>query len=440
MDVFKKLEILSNAAKYDASCASSGTARKNTPGGIGTAVRSGICHSWSDDGRCISLLKLLLTNKCAYNCAYCVNRASNDLPRALFTPEEIAELTVQFYKRNYIEGLFLSSAVYRNPDYTMEIILRTVALLREKYRFNGYIHAKAIPGADSALIRRTGFFVDRMSANIELPSEKSLNLLAPQKGKDAIFTAMRDMKSAMLDYRDGNSPSRSRRGFIPAGQSTQLIVGASPESDHSILSLSEALYRGFSLKRVYYSAYVPVTALDNRLPLVGPPLRREHRLYQADWLLRLYGFRAGELLSEKNPNFDPNLDPKSHWALSNMHLFPVEINSTDYEMLVRVPGIGLRSAQRIVRARMVRDLSFDDLRKTGAVLKRARFFITCGGRHLEKDESDVIMIRERIIGRPAPRLLADARERNPGDGQLDLFGPDILHAPGPDALAVTGEL
>ncbi|TAL35408.1 MAG: putative DNA modification/repair radical SAM protein [Spirochaetes bacterium] len=440
MDIYEKLEILSSAAKYDVSCASSGTDRKRAAGGIGTAVRSGICHSWSDDGRCISLLKVLITNKCAYNCAYCVNRASNDLPRALLTPEEIAGLTVQFYRRNYIEGLFLSSAVYRNPDYTMELILRTAALLREKYRFNGYIHAKAIPGADPALIRRTGFLVDRMSANIELPSEKSLALLAPQKAKGAIFRAMKDINGAILDYREGSRSPRPYRGFVPAGQSTQLIVGASPESDHAILCLSEALYRGFSLKRVYYSAYVPVTTADTRLPLADPPLRREHRLYQADWLLRFYGFSAGELLSEKNPNFDPDLDPKSHWALSNLHRFPVELTTADYEMILRVPGIGLRSAQRIVRLRTVRALAFDDLRKIGVVLKRARFFITCGGTHLEKGDLERGALRARIVGNHAPLLLTGARGEERSGGQLELFGPDFLRTRESGAVALTGEL
>jgi len=440
MDLYKKLEILSRSAKYDASCASSGSSRKNDLGGIGTAVKSGICHSWSDDGRCISLFKILLTNMCTYDCAYCINRVSNDLPRALFTPEEIAELTVQLYRRNYIEGLFLSSAIYRNPDYTMELIFRTVTILRKKYRFNGYIHAKAMPGADPVLIRKTGFLADRMSANIELPSEKSLTLLAPQKKKGAIFKAMINIKSNILDCRERDYSPGRERGFVPAGQSTQLVIGASPESDYTILNLSEALYRSFSLKRVYYSAYVPVTASDARLPVAEPPLRREHRLYQADWLLRFYGFNAGELLSEKNQNFDPELDPKSQWALSNMYLFPVEINKADYAMLLRVPGIGMRSAQRIMKSRTVRSLTFDELQRTGVVLKRARFFVTCNGKHLEKEELDVVSIKERIIGNHAPLLLTAARNKERSIGQLDLFGSNFLTAPEPGIIAITGEL
>jgi putative DNA modification/repair radical SAM protein len=342
---------------------------------------------------------------------------------------------MQFYLRNYIEGLFLSSAVYKNPDYTMENIYQTVSLLRKKYHFNGYIHVKVIPGADPLLIRKTGFLADRMSANIELPSQESLNFLAPQKTKTAIFNAMKSIRNTLLENTQNNRQVRS--SFVPAGQSTQLIIGASPETDLTILSLSEALYRNFSLKRVYYSAYIPITTSDTRLPVQHPPLKRENRLYQADWLIRLYGFTADELLNVQNPNFNPDLDPKSHWALSHMHLFPLEINKVAYNMLIRIPGIGIKSAQRIIKLRRVKKLTFDDLKKIGVVLKRACFFVTCNGRHLENNDVDTTIIQDRLSSARTTHRHPDRQEDT---GQLHLFNNNLL--PSRQALisATTGEL
>lgn len=397
MELMEKLSILADAAKYDVSCSSSGSNRKNTPVGIGNGAVVGICHSWSDDGRCISLLKILFTNFCIYDCAYCINRASNDRPRAAFTPREVADLTINFYRRNYIEGLFLSSAVMRSPDYTMELLLKTIMILREEYRFNGYIHLKAIPGADYSLIARAGKYADRMSVNIELPSRQSLKLLAPDKNFDDILTPMKNIGQAISQYREEKKKSRKAASFVPAGQSTQLIVGASPEPDYRILKISESLYERFNMRRVYYSAYVPVNS-DNLLPaLRRPPLLREHRLYQADWLLRFYKFKADELLSGEDPNFDIELDPKANWALRNLEYFPVEINRADYELLLRVPGIGVKSAGRIARARRNGSISYHDLEKFGVVLKRARFFITCQGKYYGGVPVREDLIRSRLV-------------------------------------------
>ncbi len=381
MDIAGKLEILSDAAKYDVSCSSSGSRRKNKNGGFGTGEVSGICHSFSEDGRCISLLKILLSNNCIYDCAYCVNRSSNDIPRTTFTPEEVISLTVNFYRRNYIEGLFLSSAVFRTPNHTMEMMLEVVQKLRVEHRFNGYIHLKVIPGADPLLINKAGFYADRMSVNIELPSSKSLKLLAPQKTTDSILKPMGVIKNKIDETQDEDKYFRRKQLFTPAGQSTQLIVGATPENDLGILKLSEGLYNRFNMKRVYYSAYVPVSKHPALLSDSPPPLRRENRLYQADWLLRFYGFKADELLDEENQNLDTNLDPKAAWALRNMHLFPVEINKADYEMILRIPGIGVKTAQRIIAARRVSRINHDDLKKMGAVMKRAKYFITCQGKY-----------------------------------------------------------
>lgn len=396
MEIMQKLEILSDAAKYDVSCSSSGSSRSNK-GGLGNAHLSGICHSWSDDGRCISLLKILLTNSCVYDCAYCVNRVTNDLPRATFTPEEVVSLTINFYRRNYIEGLFLSSAVYKNPDYTMEQLLQTVKILRTEYNFNGYIHLKAIPGADSSLIYEAGLYVDRMSVNIELPSNEGLKLLAPQKNKNGILKPMGFIKNQITEKTHEKMIFKHSPKFIPAGQTTQLIVGATPDPDISILRLSQNLYNHFKLKRVYYSAYIPVS--DNpRLPVISkPPLLREHRLYQADWLLRFYGFKAEELLSERNPNFDVALDPKCDWATKNLHYFPVEVNTAPYEMLLRIPGVGVLSAQRILAARRVGSLDYIALKKLGVVLKRARFFITCKGKYQGMMDMNELFIREALV-------------------------------------------
>ncbi|CDG35103.1 radical SAM family protein [Acetivibrio thermocellus BC1] len=397
MELQKKLEILSAAAKYDVSCSSSGSNRKNTKGGLGNAASFGICHSWSDDGRCISLLKILLTNYCVYDCAYCVNRVSNDIPRAAFTPQEVANLTINFYRRNYIEGLFLSSAVVKNPNHTMELLYESLRILRKEYRFNGYIHVKAIPGADLGLIEAVGKLADRMSVNIELPSENGLKLLAPQKNKQAILKPMNFIASKITEKRDERKVFKNAPLFVPGGQSTQLIVGATQDHDINILRLSENLYKKYKLKRVYYSAYVPVSKNPLLPDLKTPPLLREHRLYQADWLLRFYGFSADELLDERNPDFDPKLDPKTNWAINNMSLFPVEINRADYEMLLRVPGIGVRSAKKIITARKVKSLSFEDLKKLGVVLKRAKFFITCNGKYFFNCNLDQNLIRQNLI-------------------------------------------
>ena len=376
-----KLTILADSAKYDVACTSSGASRAAGAGGVGSCYAPGCCHAFTADGRCVSLLKVLMTNCCSFDCSYCVNRKSNDVPRATFTPRELAELTIEFYRRNYIEGLFLSSAVLVNPDYTTERMLAVLRLLRGEYRFGGYIHAKAIPGTSPELLEQLGFLADRLSVNIELPSERSLNLLAPDKGRHSIFRPMKQIAVSGAQSKQELTVYRHAPKFAPAGQSTQMIVGASPETDYHILKLTEGMYRKYSLKRVFYSAYIPVTE-DTRLPALDtkPPLLREHRLYQADWLLRFYGFRAEELLDEQHPDFNPLVDPKCHWAIGHLEQFPLEIMNAEYETLLRVPGIGPISARRIVSARRHGTLRFEDLKKLGVVLKRAQFFITCGGR------------------------------------------------------------
>lgn len=397
MDILKKLEILSDAAKYDVSCSSSGSNRSNKKGGLGNASMAGICHSWSDDGRCISLLKILMTNYCIYDCVYCVNRSSNDLPRAIFTPEEIIDLTINFYKRNYIEGLFLSSAVYKDPNYTMEQILKVVKTLRERENFNGYIHTKTIPGTDDSLVDQVGKYVDRMSVNIELPSEKGLKILAPKKTKQNILQPMRFISNNIIQTREEKKIFRFKPNFVPAGQTTQMIVGATDDSDLKILNLSENLYENLNLKRVYYSAFIPVST-NPKLPLIkSPPLVRENRIYQADWLLRFYNFKAHELLNENKPNFDLELDPKCDWALRNMDQFPVEINRADYRTLLRIPGIGVKSARRILSARQFTKLSFYDLKKMGIVLKRAQHFITCDGKYYGSKSTNTDILKAEII-------------------------------------------
>ena len=381
MDVFDKLKILTDAAKYDVACTSSGVDKKASAGGIGSASACGICHSFAADGRCISLLKVLMTNACAYDCQYCVNRRSNDTPRASFTPRELAELTINFYRRNYIEGLFLSSGVLKSPDYTCEQMIEALRILREEYRFSGYIHAKAIPGADSALIARLGMLADRMSVNIELPSQSSLQLLAPDKSKHSILAPMGYIQNRIQENSTDLVKYRHAPKFAPAGQSTQMIVGATPDTDYQILNLTEGLYHKYKLKRVFFSAYMPVTE-NALLPAMGtkPPLLREHRLYQADWLLRFYGFTASELLDSSHQSFNPYVDPKCNWALNHMELFPMDVNRAPYDSLLRVPGIGVTSAKRIVTTRRTSSLNFDGLKKLGVVLKRAQYFITCGGR------------------------------------------------------------
>ena len=380
MEVWDKLTILADAAKYDVACTSSGSDRAGTKGSLGSCSAPGICHSFSADGRCVSLLKVLFSNACSYDCKYCQSRRSNDFVRAAFTPRELAELTIAFYRRNYIEGLFLSSAVCRSPDWTCERMIETLRLLREEYRFRGYIHVKAIPGASGELIERLGLLADRMSVNIELPSEEGLSRLAPDKTREAILRPMALIRNAAAQSQEELVKYRHARPFAPAGQSTQMIVGATADSDLQILRLTQALYRKYQLKRVFFSAYIPLVS-DSLLPAleVKPPLLREHRLYQADWLLRYYGFAAEELLDEQNPSFNPLLDPKCNWALNHLEEFPVEVNTAPLERLLRVPGIGVRSAQRISAARRDRSLDFDGLRRIGVVLKRAQYFITCCG-------------------------------------------------------------
>ena len=367
MTIKEKLEILADSAKYDASCSSSGSKRKNE-NGLGNAHYAGICHAFASDGRCVSLLKILMTNACIFDCKYCINRRSNNVKRAIFTPEEICEITINFYKRNYIEGLFLSSGIVKNPDYTMEKLIETIYLLRNKYHFSGYIHAKAIPGASEYLLKKLGKLVDRLSANIELPRDDSLKLLAPDKKIDKISSIMQTVK-------DNRSHS-----FVPAGQSTQMIIGASKETDLDILGKSESLYSRYSLKRVFYSAYIPVNK-DKLLPTIEmPPLVRENRLYQADWLLRYYGYKVDSLLDKDNPNFNVLLDPKADWALRHFDEFPKEINKASYYDLLKVPGIGPTSAKKIISSRKAFKIDFDDLKKMGISIKRAKYFVTCNGR------------------------------------------------------------
>ena len=441
----KRLAILSDAAKYDVACTSSGVDRRGREGarrfgggdagdtgstvgmynsagksmGIGNTIASGICHSFSADGRCISLLKILMTNCCVYDCKYCRNRASNDIERAVFSPEEIAGLTMEFYRRNYIEGLFLSSGIIRNPDYTMELLYRTVYLLRNVHHFYGYIHVKGIPGASPQLIQKTGYLVDRMSVNLELPTAQSLQELAPNKHRRTILTPMRQIQEGINENKQELAVYHHAPKFVSGGQSTQIIIGATPESDYQIVQVAESLYKKFQLKRVFYSAFINVNE-DKDLPALtlGPPLLREHRLYQADFLLRFYGFEARELLSEKHPNFNVFLDPKADWALQHLEQFPVEINRASYEMLLRVPGIGVKSAGRIIRARRNGQLTFEHLKKIGVILKRALYFITCNGKMMypTKIEEDYIT-----------RNLLNVEERLPFDAsgvtyrQLSLF-------------------
>lgn len=458
MSLQKKLEILSDAAKYDVACTSSGVDRKGITGSIGNSAACGICHTFSNDGRCISLLKILFTNECIFDCKYCLNRASNDIVRATFTPEEVCNLTMEFYRRNYIEGLFLSSGVLNHPNATMELLCKTLKMLREVYHFNGYIHCKAIPGSDPSLIEMTGWYADRMSVNLELPTAEGLKTLAPHKNRRKILNPMKQIqlgRNALMARSDmdgiysssSNSnvdmnrldssgqacsarpslllpkkeqegknfdaiiqnPSSTgfglvkrpsvNRGFVPAGQSTQMIIGATPENDYQIISVAEALYQKFDLKRVFYSAYVSINS-DSLLPTLsdGPPLLREHRLYQADWLLRFYGFQAAELLSPERPNFNVFLDPKCNWAIGNLDIFPIEVNRADYYTLLRVPGIGVKSAQRIIKARKIAKLRFEDLKKIGVVLKRALYFITCNGKMMYPTKIEENYITNQLVG------------------------------------------
>jgi len=403
MDMFAKLEILTDAAKYDVACTSSGVDRPAVKGKMGSAVKAGICHSFAADGRCISLLKVLMSNDCAFDCAYCVNRRSSECERTTFTPSELCDLTMEFYRRNYIEGLFLSSAVVKNPDYTCELMLRVLRMLREDRGFWGYVHVKVIPGADQRLTERLGMYADRMSVNIELPSKVSLQRLAPQKSKEKILTPMAQIRDGIRENSKEIVKYKAAPRFVPAGQSTQMIIGASPENDCQILRLTEGLYKKYSLKRVFFSAYMPVVE-DRALPALNtpPPLLREHRLYQADWLLRFYGFSAGEILDDEHPDFNPLLDPKCNWAVNHIELFPIEVNTAPYEMLLRVPGIGVKSAMRIRAARRQCRLDFDGLKKLGVVLKRARFFILCNGRSISPLPMDNPLVIAGAISERSP--------------------------------------
>ena len=430
MELLDKLRILADSAKYDAACTSSGSNRKAGEGTLGGTVGGGICHSFSADGRCISLLKVLMTNSCVYDCQYCVNRCSNDIPRATFTPEELAQLTIEFYRRNYIEGLFLSSGVLKNPDYAMERMCRVLELLRGPYRFGGYIHAKAIPGCSPELMDKLGRLCDRMSINIELPSERSLNQLAPDKKKENILGPMGGIRDRIRANKEELTVYRHAQPFAPAGQSTQMIIGATPDTDRQILMLSQGLYRKYALRRVFYSAYIPVgnhALLPRDQP---PPLLREHRLYQADWLIRKYGFQAEEVLDEQHPSLDPLLDPKCHWAIHHLDQFPIDVNRADREQLLRTPGIGLKSTERILAARRLGQLTFENLKKLRVVLKRAVYFITCSGKMYRGVKFDYPFIYQN--------LTADVRRR-PGElpadipPQLSLFEapppPDFLLSP-----------
>lgn len=404
MELIEKIGILADSAKYDVSCSSSGSQRGSKSGLLGNTALPGICHSWSDDGRCISLLKILMSNACIYNCAYCVNRATNDVPRASFTVEELVRLTMNFYRRNYIEGLFLSSAVVGSPDETMMLMIEAVKQLRKVEGFNGYIHLKAIPGASEQLLKEAGFLVDRMSLNLELPTSQSLMLLAPQKKPEQITRPMQYLKHALIEHQPRGAISRRSLNqglgrFMPAGQTTQMMIGATKDTDRTIIRTAEAMYQRLTLKRVYYSAYIPVVQNNSLLPTaVKTPLLREHRLYQADWLMRFYHFTAEEILTDEDPELDMALDPKCQWALRNLEHFPIEVNTASLETLLRVPGIGNVTARRIISARRFGSLSFDDLKALNVVLKRAKYFITCRGKYYGKNALESEALRPILIG------------------------------------------
>ena len=394
----EKLRILSDAAKYDVSCSSSGSSRKNTNNGLGNAAINGICHSWSADGRCISLLKILMTNYCIYDCKYCINRKDNDIERAILSPDEIVKLTINFYRRNYIEGLFLSSGIIKSADYTMELMIAIAKKLRLEEKFNGYIHMKVIPGASRQLINEIGLYVDRVSVNIEFAENTALKLLAPDKKPTDISTSMGLIRKNMIENAEDKKIFKSTPSFIPAGQTTQMIIGASGESDYAILARSENLYKNFDLKRVYYSGYVPVNksgilvSTEQAVPMI-----REHRLYQADWLLRFYDFKADEILDEKDPFVDPLLDPKTNWAIKNSHFFPIEINKASYKDLLRVPGIGVTSAKRIVMTRKYSTIRYEHLKKLGIVIKRAKYFIVVNGEFLGFKKENPELLRNTLM-------------------------------------------
>ncbi|MFT5998460.1 MAG: putative DNA modification/repair radical SAM protein [Neolewinella sp.] len=411
--VKEKLEILSDAAKYDVSCSSSGSNRKNTKDGLGNSNGVGICHSYTEDGRCVSLLKILLTNHCIFDCAYCVSRSSNDVKRAAFTVKEVVDLTINFYRRNYIEGLFLSSGIFKNPDYTMERLVRIAKELRTEHKFNGYIHLKAIPGASDELIHEAGLYADRLSVNLEIPSEMSLKKVAPEKNYKDVYKPMNYLTGAIQGFKEEKKVIRSAPNFAPGGQSTQMVIGATPENDLTVLNLANDLYQQQKLRRVYYSGYVPIST-DNRMPaLKQPPVIRENRLYQADWLMRFYGFKVDEIVSEVHPELDLELDPKAAYALRNPQLFPIDVNRASYHEILRVPGVGVKSAKKIVSARRHGKLRFEHLKKIGVVLKRARFFITCADKEFKLLGKDPLLIRQLFT---APSV------QKGGFNQLNLFG------------------
>lgn len=417
--VLEKLKVLAESAKYDVSCSSSGTVRKNKAGTLGNTVGGmGICHSFTEDGRCVSLLKIMLTNNCIYDCAYCINRRSNDIRRATFTVNELVELTIEFYRRNYIEGLFLSSGVISNPDYTMERMVRVVKELRVIHRFNGYIHMKSIPGASQELVNEAGLYADRMSVNLEIPTEHNLKLLAPEKDHISVYQPMRYIQQGMLQSIEDRKRIRSTPKFVPAGQSTQMIVGATSETDKDILRLSSLLYKRPSMKRVYYSGFIPVNSYDKRLPVLATaPLVRENRLYQADWLMRFYQFRADEIVDDRFPNLDLDIDPKLAWALRNPEVFPVDINRADYSMILRVPGIGVKSAQLIITSRRYGRLNASQLKKMGIVMKKAQYFITC-------NELPMYTVNETTPDYLRKILTEPKKKKGEDDRQMKIIFPD----------------
>ena len=415
-DVLKKLEVLAGAAKYDVSCASSGSNRGNAGNGIGNASPWGICHSFTEDGRCISLLKIMLTNHCMYDCAYCVNRRSNDVRRTAFSVKELTELTISFYRRNYIEGLFLSSGVVKSPDHTMSLMIRVAKELREVHRYNGYIHLKSIPGAGREVVHEAGLYADRLSVNVEIPTEPNLKLLAPEKDYTSIFTPMNSIRQGILTSREDRKKFRSAPKFVPAGQSTQVIIGATPDSDNQILTLASYMYKEQQMKRVYYSGYIPVNTNDSRLPvLTKPPLVRENRLYQSDWLMRFYFFSVDEIVNDKYPNLDLEIDPKLSYALRNPGLFPVDINKAPYELILRVPGIGVKSAKLIIMSRRFGKIHAGQLKKMGVVLKRARYFITCN----ELSSPTINEVKPENLRQVFLKKVPAKKDKYPG--QLKLF-------------------
>lgn len=411
-EILDKLQTLAESAKYDVSCASSGTTRKNTPGGIGSTSGWGICHSFTEDGRCVSLLKIMLTNYCIYDCAYCINRRSNDLKRATFAVDELVELTIEFYRRNYIEGLFLSSGVINNPDYTMERMVRVIKELRTVHKFNGYIHMKSIPGASQQLVHEAGLYADRLSVNIEIPTEQNLKMLAPEKDHESVYKPMLYIQQGVLESTEERQKHRSAPRFAPAGQSTQMIIGATDETDKQILFTSAALYNRPSMKRVYYSGYIPVNSYDSRLPVVKQaPLVRENRLYQADWLLRFYEFRVDEIVDDKNPDLDLEIDPKLAWALRHPEHFPVDVNKADYSMILRIPGIGVKSAKLIIMSRRYARLKSVDLKKMGIVMKKAQYFITCNELAVQNvSESSPEYVRKVLTEKKLPKGAPDPNQ------------------------------